>query len=84
MDKPKRLITTKGHYEALKKKKQVTTYSKRVLWKLVKLQILDFTLIGISFWALLEGIWFVSTIVVLACILGLLLSAKQQLKLLNL
>ncbi len=78
------MISTRGHYKALKKKKQVTTYSKRVLWKLVKLQILDFTLIGISFWALLEGIWFVSTVVVLACILGLLLSAKQQLKLLNL
>lgn len=78
------MISTRGHYKALKKKKQVTTYSKRVLWKLVKLQILDFTLIGISFWILLEGIWLISTIVVLACILGLLLSAKAQFRLINL
>lgn len=84
MDKSKR-VTTRGHYEALKNKKpQVTKYPKWVLWKLVKLQVLDFTLIGVSFWILMEGIWFISTLVVLACILGLLLSAKAQFRLLNL
>ena len=77
------MISTKQHYKDLKKK-QATKYPKWVLWKLVKLQILDFTLIGISFWVLIEGIWFVSTVVVLACILGLLLSAKAQFRLLNL
>ncbi len=83
MDKSKR-VTTRGHYEALKKKKQVTQYPKWILWKLVKLQVLDFTLIGISFWILMEEIWLISTIVVLACILGLLLSAKAQFRLINL